>query len=244
MKTFKHSGDLGDIIYSLPTVKTLGGGVLYLDPEGGRSDPSVQKQSIEKKTKLTKTSIDFIAPLLKQQSYIKDVFIWKGEKVDYNLDLFREKYMSPTRRSKQGNLLDVHLDTFNLKEWDFNNFWLEINDFITLDRKIIIARSPRYQSSFGWLQGIKFLLRDHGIFVGLPKEHEYFEWTFDIKLPYQKVNDALELARIIKGSEKFISNATFALSLGVGMGHQQIYHEFDSKVPSTYFKDRKGIIYV
>jgi hypothetical protein len=29
-KTFLHSGSLGDIVYSLPTIQALGGGVLYI----------------------------------------------------------------------------------------------------------------------------------------------------------------------------------------------------------------------
>lgn len=37
-KTFKHSGDLGDIIFALPAVRALGGGILYLDPDGGFSN--------------------------------------------------------------------------------------------------------------------------------------------------------------------------------------------------------------
>lgn len=39
MTTFKHSGDLGDIIYSLPTIASPGGGELLLDVSGGAEDP-------------------------------------------------------------------------------------------------------------------------------------------------------------------------------------------------------------
>ncbi|CAN5598580.1 hypothetical protein BH10PLA1_BH10PLA1_05760 [soil metagenome] len=38
-KTFKHSGDMGDVILSLPAVRALGGGVIYLDPSGGEREP-------------------------------------------------------------------------------------------------------------------------------------------------------------------------------------------------------------
>ena len=33
--TYKHSGDMGDIIFSLPVIKHFGTGILYLDPNGG-----------------------------------------------------------------------------------------------------------------------------------------------------------------------------------------------------------------
>ena len=43
IKTFKHSGNLGDIVYSLPTIIALGGGILYLNNrvEGMRIEKNV-----------------------------------------------------------------------------------------------------------------------------------------------------------------------------------------------------------
>ena len=77
--TFKHSGDLGDIIFSLPTIKALGGGILYLDPDAGQSDPLVTwGKGIYNKTKLTQAGIDAITPLLEYQSYIHEVRTWRG----------------------------------------------------------------------------------------------------------------------------------------------------------------------
>ena len=72
LKTFKHSGDLGDIIFSLPCIKEKGGGILYLDPEGGEQEPVVSWSQYNR-TKLNQNSIDFIKPLLEVQKYIKEV---------------------------------------------------------------------------------------------------------------------------------------------------------------------------
>ena len=47
MKTFKHSGDMGDIVFSIPTVRALGGGVLYLDPDGGQESRVVSSMCFE-----------------------------------------------------------------------------------------------------------------------------------------------------------------------------------------------------
>ena len=54
--TFKHSGATGDIIFSLPTIKKMGGGTLYITP--------YHLQRAES-----------IAPLIKLQDYITDVII-------------------------------------------------------------------------------------------------------------------------------------------------------------------------
>jgi hypothetical protein len=243
MKTFKHSGDLGDIIYSLPTIRALGGGVLYLDPTGGASDPYIKKQCIDGRTRLVKDTIDFISPIIKSQPYIKDVKYWEGEHVTFNLDEFRQKFNDPYRRSKTSNLADLHLEQFKLPFSEVEKPWLEVDGDIKLDRKMIVSRSPRVQGGFGWLNANKFVLRDQAIFVGIPKEHEFFEWTFGIEIPYYKTDTVIELAKVIKGSEIFIGNSSFALSLAIGMGHPRIMQEVDPKVPTTVFDNLRNINY-
>ena len=59
MPTFKHSGDLGDIIFALPAVRALGGGTLLLDPQGGASEPAVAETAHpRKRTRLTPQAIE------------------------------------------------------------------------------------------------------------------------------------------------------------------------------------------
>ena len=69
MNTFKHSGDIGDIIFSLPTIKALGGGKLYLDPEGGESSPYV-KWMHKTRTKLNAKTIESLRPVLELQQHL------------------------------------------------------------------------------------------------------------------------------------------------------------------------------
>ena len=243
-KSFKHSGDMGDIIYSLPTIKRLGGGTLYLDITGGHDEPMCQAQCIDGKTKFNEVSFNFIKPLIEVQDYIKDVKIYNGEKVDYNLNNFRYKFSDPNSRSKTKNLLDLHLDYFNLPEWNPNEGWLKVSDSIKLDRSTIVSRSPRMQSNFPWFQSNKFNFRDKAIFVGLPKEHEFFEWTFDIKIPYRPVKDALEMAKILAGCKAFVANSTFTLSVAIGLGTVNIVQEVEPHFPTTYFPGKKNMNYI
>ena len=88
------------------------------------------------------------------------------------------------------------------------------------------------------------MFRDKAIFVGLPKEHEFFEWTFDIKIPHQKVKDSMELCNIISGCELFVANSTFALSLAIGLGNVDIIQEVEQHFPTTYFPGKKNMRYV
>ena len=67
--TFKHSGDLGDVIFSLPTIRALGGGQLLLDPEGGESSPYVRFAD-KTRTKIKLKRIETIKQRLELEGYI------------------------------------------------------------------------------------------------------------------------------------------------------------------------------
>lgn len=243
-KTFKHSGDIGDIIYSLPTIKRLGGGILYLDISGGADEYTCKVQCMEGKTKFNLTSFNYIKPLLEVQPYIKEVKIYNKEKIDYNLNDFRYKFSDPNSRSKTKNLLDLHLEAFNLEEWNPNESWISVNTKINLDKTTLVTRTPRYQSNFPWFQSNKFKIRDNAMFVGLPKEHEYFEWTFDIKVPYYPVNNALDMAIALNSCNAFISNQTSTLAIAIGLGTVPTVQEVDQRVPNCVFRGKKNMNYI
>lgn len=242
MKTFKHSGDMGDIIYSLPAIKTMGGGILLLDTTGGEDEYWCKKQCMDGKTKFSKRGFNFLKPLLDVQDYIHECREWTPEdNVDVNLNGFREKFSDPNSRSKNKNLLDLHLDYLDLPEWDPNTPWLTCTEKKVYDKKIVVARSPRYQCNYPWFQSNKFNFRDKGVFIGIPKEHKYFEWTFDVKIDYIDNVDALDMANQIAGCELFVGNSSFPLSLAIGLGFVEIIQEH---FPSTIFDGKKNMRYV
>lgn len=244
INTFKHSGDLGDIIYSLPTIKKLGGGVLYLDISGGINDSACINQCLDKKTKFNLDAFNFIKPLLKEQNYIKDVLIYNNENIKYNLNEFRNKFNSPTR-NKNKNLVDLHLETFNLSTWSDNDSWLTINSNpVILNKKTLINRTSRYTSNYSWFFSNKYNISKKAIFIGLPKEHEYFEWTFDIKIDYHPVNNALDIARILLGCNALVCNQSFILSVAIGLGSVSIVQEVDPRVPNCVFQFKRNMSYI
>lgn len=245
MNIFKHSGDLGDIIYSLPTIKKLGGGILLLDSSGGVTEDACKKQCRNGKTKFNKDGFNFLKSLLINQDYIFDCKEYNaGDRITHNLDTFRYKFLDPNSRSKTKNLLDMHLETFKLDVHDANESWLKPSETIKLERKVLICRSPRYQSNFSWYDSNKYYLRDNAIFLGLQKEHELFEWTFDVKIPYVKVDDALHMCNLIAGCDLFIANQTFSLSVAIGLGSINIIQEVDPRVPNVVFSEKKNMQYV
>src|SRR6185369_9369958 len=59
---FYHSGDYGDIIYSLPTIRELGGGEIYLGPDN--------RSGMATRQKFDATIAANIIPLLEAQPFI------------------------------------------------------------------------------------------------------------------------------------------------------------------------------
>ena len=81
MSTFRHSGKLGDIIYSLPAVKALGGGTFYVD----------HRTRYPGKAPLGRQTALMMVDLLKTQDYIAQACLYEGASIQYDLDKFRDK---------------------------------------------------------------------------------------------------------------------------------------------------------
>jgi len=234
MKTFKHSGDLGDIIMSLPTIRALGGGTLYLDSKGGKGSFLI-KTDQGNKTKLNENSIKSITNLLECQSYITCVKFWNGEKIDYNLDEFR-------KHIKYNNLADSHLAAFDLPFKERDEKWLTVdNNFI---KSIIISRSCRYQSNHSFWGDF---LSDpnaikNSIFIGHELEHKVFEYAFGKQIEYRETPTLLEAAKIIHASKLTVCNQSVIYTLAEAMKVNLILEVY-KPYPACIF-NRQGAQYV
>lgn len=206
MPNFKHSGDLGDIIYSMPTIRALGGGTVYLNPTHG------------KVTKMTLVGAMALAPLLEHQDYIDKVKIWNNENVDYDIDSFRWTEGSDFIKRKVNlgyyNLADAQLDKFNLPRTEKDRAWISVDNVTKCD--VVFARSARWnnpQVSWGriWDQ-----FHDRSVFVGIEEEHKTFIEKFG-DVPFVRTDNFLELARIIAGSTLFIGNQSSPYAVAEGL---------------------------
>lgn len=233
-KTFKHSGDLGDIIFSIPTIQALGGGVLYLDPDGGESSPIV-KWADKTRTKLNLKSIEQIKPLLELQDGIEKVELWDGRKVDHDLDIFRTNV-------RFNNLVISHLDAFQLPHDKHLVKWLKFPTKRDLPKKIVISRTVRVHGNYSYWENNLPRFAKESIFVGLPKEHEIFEYTFGHKVEYYPTPTIMDLAETINSCDIFISNQGFPHAIAEGL-HKDLILECYRVYPSVVF-NRQGVINV
>jgi hypothetical protein len=224
MPTFKHSGDLGDIIYSLPTVRALGGGTLLLDIMGGPDEPLVRQTCIGGRTKFGRPGYDTVRPLLVQQPYVQDVRVWQGEPVDHNLDRFRRQAFADNRL----NLAACHLREFGQPDTLADVPWLTVREPpIKLHRPLMINRTVRFHSKYHWWALNIASLAPQSIFLGLEKEHEVFQYTFDCQIDRHAAADALEIARVLVGAQGLIGNQSFVMALAIALGVPFVQEVYD-----------------
>lgn len=208
-KTFKHSGDVGDIIYSLPAIRAMGGGTLYL----AKVETTRQMMS--------DTIIDMLAPLLLAQSYIDRVLPYRGEAVYCDLDKFRPWWNAHPVYGT--SIASYHLQAFGLSDDERDKSWIEVAQKPAA--KVVFHRSPRYWNQhFPWKK-IVDRYRKESVFVGLPEEHNYFTSKFG-PVPYRRTHDFLELASVIAGAKLYVGNQSMPYAIAESMKKNSILEAF------------------
>lgn len=198
---FTHSGDIGDIIYSLPAIRAQGGGTLILFDSPGKSAHG-----------MTEAKVNRLRPLLESQSYI-DAVKWSDTPIESSLNGFRD-HMS------HGNLADAHLATQGL-DWSHRvHKWLSVEP--NRKYRFLFSRSQRYRNwSFPW-QSIVYRYGADAAFVGFESEWREFCDSFGYVRFAEEQGDFLELAKLIAGCEMFVGNQSSPLAVAHGLKHNVI----------------------
>lgn len=202
-----HSGNLGDIVYSMPAMKVLGFGTYYLGPEIRLNPKPDLRESMTPKV------VKNIGPLLMSQTYVRSAFyVDKMPIVNFDLNLFRN-FAAPDK-----NLVTQALDACCLSAETFFNDrmpWLDI-DPIVFKRGVVVHRSYRWRNPhFPWGELVQRFRREM-IFVGTPEEHASFTSDFG-PVPHAPTKNLLELARIIAGCHLFIGNQSCPYAIAEGL---------------------------
>lgn len=222
MNSYFHSGDLGDVIYSLPTIQAYGKGILFL-----YDTPEVRTMH-----GMTAERFCSIASLLMKQPCIEDVrWVHPGAKDYINLNAFRFKRFDLANE----NLADLYLKTAGFPTMFREGAWLTAPK--TRHESVVIARSARYHNDgFPWHRVMDAYGRN-AIFVGTPAEHTAFVQQFG-SVPYAHTPDLLVAASIINAADLFIGNQSCPLAIAHGLG-KKVLIEVCSYCPNCIFK-REG----
>lgn len=225
--SFKHSGDIGDLIYSLPVIRYLGYSDLYLNPRGlatKKIDGSASGFNLD--------LIKILTPLLESQHYIRKVDCWNNESVIVDMDYFR-KVNPPVP-----NLCEKILYSFSIPFYETQKPWIQVES--KRIAPLVFARSFRYRNNhMDYKQFINN--KDDCVFVGLHNEYVDFCERFG-KIPYYAVKNFYELAQVISGCDTFHGNQSSPMSIAIAM-HKNFIQESFKNSPDCMF-DFKNARYV
>lgn len=238
---FHHSGDMGDIIYSLIVMKILGGGVLFLSSDCRYPHPAAPR------VRLTHPVSNLLTPFLAMQDYV-----WNAKftpdlpySCDVDLNAFRLFYRAgqPLLMST-APLWKLHTKCFEL-DYPEDDPWLTVDkETIVPGRPIVVNLTNRYRNlHFPWLHLIK-RYSDKMAFVGLGDEYGRFNdlcCGLGKTVPWVKTETVSDLARIISGSKVFIGNQSAPMAIALGLGKNVIQECWQGN-PNCLFK-RDNAVY-
>ncbi len=219
---FSHAGDLGDIIYALPTIRVCGGGELWLFNMPGRTTHAMTPERAEK-----------LRRLLEYQDYIH-AFGFNQHATDTNINGFRDHGCN--------NLADLHLATMGHHWYHRNTAWLKVPE----PRKtypVVITRTTRYITP--WFDWGAICDKYNGQigFIGLPGEWQHFCDSYKKSVPFIPADDFMEVAQAIAGCELYIGNPTCATAVAEGLKHPNMILEMPAQQEPYLRFSRKGVVY-
>lgn len=210
--TVHHSGDLGDIVYSMQFASTLGKG-RFLEVVLG-PDPRWQTREL-----MTPSKFEWFAPLLRRQPFVREVaYASEPPPVDWALNDFRRTWFDPK---------NAHRVDRQLAAWYFEHFsrgvppqgpWLVADPSPDSKKPVVINRTARWRSpNFPWAEICK-RYAGRMVFVGAKTECDVFNQEFKADAEYRSATDCLDLANIIAGAQLFIGNQSLPMALALAVG--------------------------
>lgn len=211
---FKHSGNAGDIIYSLNAIRSACelndmDAVLFLKLD----EPIVLHPMFKHplgNVMLNKYMFDNLKPLLMELDFIYDVMPYSNQKVDYDLDLFRKTGFN----LGAGDIKRWYLYAYpELQKNYSSDYFFEQK---VSENYIVVNRSERYNNGYvdySILNKVELPI----YFVGTDTEFNLMKakvWD----LQHKKVKDFLELQQFIAASNLFIGNQSMCYAIAEQTG--------------------------
>lgn len=222
MKTFRHGGKFGDVIFSLPAIRELGGGVLYL-PENTPDDCKGLYSGMKR--------------LLEQQPFISEVREYpsglaygqkaKGIDIDYDLDDARKQ---PGKGVV--HIVRRYLDAFNLSLPNWKEPWLTVQGETPIPGEYVVVNytgrhtlneQTGIRSRIDWIR-VHHSISAKKYFVGTEEEHHNYKMSIGM-IDRFVCKDVLEMALVVKGTQKVYANQSLCLALAQSLG-KEYYCDF------------------
>jgi len=221
---FKHSGRLGDILYSLPLlqeisrIETSPVNLYICNDVPARLGADVFHPSLD--VMVNSELFDYIQPLLANQVYINNLLHTSSQEIPLDvIDL--DKFKASGLNLKAGLIYGWYRKAFGLP-FPMEKAWLHVgmatsgDSYLNRSFKVLISRTTRFCNT---RINYSFLDQIEGVgFIGLPYEYDDFITRHALKnVRYVKVRDALELAVLMQRAEIFIGNQSSNFAIAEGL---------------------------
>lgn len=221
---FKHGGATGDIIFSLPTIKLMGGGTLFITPYDEQRARS-------------------IAPLLSMQPYISNVVITDAPPEDcIDLNKFRQF------AGHHSNLITAHFNGQGLADESWKEGWLTLPEMeeppVPFSNYSVINRTQNYADpNFDWAKEVDYLLTlsETCYFIGYEGEYNIFQDQFKTKAVYFECG-FVQAAYLIKYANIFTGCYSAMSTIAMGLGINYRLEQAPGHTCSSLLQPRETII--
>jgi|TARA_Y100000389_G_C17428970_1_gene501342 hypothetical protein len=195
---FLHSGTSGDLIYALAVLNkiSLTHKCNFYVNVNKKFTYEYYKHNGEGFL-ISERMFDLLLPLLKKQKFLNIVKRHENEKIDIDLDLFRELPWN---------------NTFNSPRWyfhiageqeDLSLPYMFVDEHPTINNRIVIQRTFRFRNIYINYEFIKNY--ESALFIGIKEEYDDLKKQIP-NLEFYEPKDFLEIAQIIKSSKFFLGN--------------------------------------
>lgn len=194
------------------------------------------------KPPLGRTAALMIVDLLETQEYIELARLYEGEPISYNLDSFRKQAISIHLFNLVKNELDevagnlfgsvvkglrqqmiprLQVDLPQL-HWEIAGLPGQFDSAVPwitgIPKKavadIVVSRTARHPGEFDWARLRNYAARS--VFIGLEDEWRAFCQNY-FMIPFYRVENLLDFARVVAGAKLFVGNQSFGLALADAM---------------------------
>lgn len=216
----RHSGKIGDVIFSLPAIRELGINILYI-PENTPDECSGMYTAL-KDLLLLQPYIHEVREYPSGYGYMEQA---PGIHLDFDLDDARKQ---PAKG--RIHIVKRYMDQFGINYPNWKEPWLVVDDKPTgvTGHYTLVSYTGRHimnergeTSRVDWKR-VTESIKGPVLFIGLPHEYNLFTETYGHMIPYRRTRNMLEVARLVRDCDALYCNQSAPLVLAQGLG--KTYH--------------------